>query len=199
MVGSAVRGEDRTDSDVDFLVDFEPGRSLPDQLRGKPQPSSRGGCPATRLHFPLLPLANHRAVTDQPVVDWHRQRPRSIGTAQKEPGALRRCPENTWRIASIAVPVARQRQVSGLRSGDDHHRHIGKAGGVAVSEKELPLTENPYCFHTIPVPIPSHGNVGCQPTDKQPTGEPVWFSENLISTWFLPATASPAGQTSGCG
>jgi predicted nucleotidyltransferase len=32
VFGSAVRGEDRPDSDVDFLVDFEPGRSLLDQI-----------------------------------------------------------------------------------------------------------------------------------------------------------------------
>ena len=30
VFGSAVRGEDREDSDVDLLVDFEPGRSLLD-------------------------------------------------------------------------------------------------------------------------------------------------------------------------
>jgi len=30
VFGSAVRGEDRPDSDVDFLVDFEEGRSLMD-------------------------------------------------------------------------------------------------------------------------------------------------------------------------
>lgn len=28
LFGSVVRGEERPDSDVDFLVDFEPGRSL---------------------------------------------------------------------------------------------------------------------------------------------------------------------------
>ena len=32
VFGSAVRGEDRPDSDVDFLVEFEPGRSLLDQV-----------------------------------------------------------------------------------------------------------------------------------------------------------------------
>jgi uncharacterized protein len=30
VFGSAVRGEAREDSDIDFLVDFEPGRSLLD-------------------------------------------------------------------------------------------------------------------------------------------------------------------------
>lgn len=30
VFGSALRGEDREDSDVDLLVDFEPGRSLLD-------------------------------------------------------------------------------------------------------------------------------------------------------------------------
>ena len=106
MVGSAVRGEDRTDSDVDFLVDFEPGRSLPDQLRGKPQPSSRGGCPATRLHFPLLPLANHRAVTASPQLVGVGSGPEALALLKKELGTLRHCPKNTSRIASVAVPVA---------------------------------------------------------------------------------------------
>jgi hypothetical protein len=31
VFGSAARGDDREDSDVDFLVEFEPGRSLLDQ------------------------------------------------------------------------------------------------------------------------------------------------------------------------
>ena len=31
MFGSAARGDAREDSDVDFLVEFEPGRSLLDQ------------------------------------------------------------------------------------------------------------------------------------------------------------------------
>ena len=31
VFGSVARGEDREDSDVDFLVEFEPGRSLFDQ------------------------------------------------------------------------------------------------------------------------------------------------------------------------
>lgn len=32
IFGSLARGEAHTDSDVDFLVDFEPGRSLLDQV-----------------------------------------------------------------------------------------------------------------------------------------------------------------------
>lgn len=32
VFGSVVRGEDQEDSDIDFLVDFEPGRSLLDQV-----------------------------------------------------------------------------------------------------------------------------------------------------------------------
>lgn len=32
VFGSAVRGEEREDSDIDFLVDLEPGRSLLDQV-----------------------------------------------------------------------------------------------------------------------------------------------------------------------
>jgi predicted nucleotidyltransferase len=31
LFGSVVRGEDRSDSDVDFLVDFQPGSTLFDQ------------------------------------------------------------------------------------------------------------------------------------------------------------------------
>ncbi len=33
VFGSAVRGEAGEDSDIDFLVDFEPGRSLLDQAK----------------------------------------------------------------------------------------------------------------------------------------------------------------------
>lgn len=33
VFGSVARGEDRPDSDIDFLVDFEPGASLLDLLK----------------------------------------------------------------------------------------------------------------------------------------------------------------------
>lgn len=45
VFGSVARGDDAEDSDVDFLVDFEPGSSLFDLLHLKDELEALLGCP----------------------------------------------------------------------------------------------------------------------------------------------------------
>lgn len=44
MFGSVARGEDRPDSDIDFLMEIEPGRSLLDQIALMQDLESLLGC-----------------------------------------------------------------------------------------------------------------------------------------------------------
>ncbi len=45
IFGSVARGDDREDSDIDFLVDFEPGSSLFDLLHLRDELAAITGCP----------------------------------------------------------------------------------------------------------------------------------------------------------
>lgn len=49
VFGSVARGEDRPDSDVDFLVEFEPGASLLDLMRIQDELEALLGCPVDVL------------------------------------------------------------------------------------------------------------------------------------------------------
>ncbi len=55
---------------------------------------------------PSPPLANHRAVTASPQLVGVGSGPEALALLKKELGTLRHCPKNTYRIASVAVPVA---------------------------------------------------------------------------------------------
>jgi uncharacterized protein len=49
VFGSVARGEDRPDSDVDFLIEFEPGASLLDLMRIQDDLEALLGCPVDVL------------------------------------------------------------------------------------------------------------------------------------------------------
>ena len=105
LFGSVVRGGDTPESDIDFLVDFEPGRSLFDLMNLQEALEQLREARSTSC-----PSVDSRSATTPSVGKLCRFEPfrRPTGRGSPRSGCAAGCVGWIWTIATIDVPAMAQ-------------------------------------------------------------------------------------------
>ncbi|MBL8674831.1 MAG: nucleotidyltransferase domain-containing protein, partial [Rhodospirillales bacterium] len=149
IFGSVARGEARPDSDIDLLVDFEPGAdwSLSDRERLREEAAALFGRPADIVEARNVTNPYRRAAIQRDIAQWGGAAPpRSMTPRERDPAHLHDMMDWARDAAALRARITRGDLDGGSHLGPAAERGLDKLGHAAAKVSAATRADHP----TIP-------------------------------------------------
>ncbi len=146
IFGSVARGEARPDSDIDLLVDFEPGAdwSLSDRERLREEAAALFGRPADIVEARNVTNPYRRAAIQRDIAQWRgAAAPRSMTPRERDPAHLTEMLAHARDGSALRARIARADLGDGSLLGPAAERYLDKLGRAAAKVSVATRADHP--------------------------------------------------------